>query len=64
MGMRRINTRGIKLANKGMIAAAIAYNIKKMMKFKTPKALSRMMELPFITDYFFDNSHSNREVKI
>ena len=46
MGMRRINTRGINLANKGLLTAAIAYNIKKMMKFKTPKALSTMMELP------------------
>ena len=33
MGMRRINTRGIKLANKGMITAAIAYNLKKLINF-------------------------------
>jgi transposase len=68
MGMRRINTRGINLANKGLITAAIAYNIKKMMKFKTPKALSRMMELPFILHHFqitcVDNGHSNAEMKI
>lgn len=28
MGIRIINTRGIKLANKGMITAAIDYNLK------------------------------------
>lgn len=33
-GMRRIYTRGIKQANKFMIAAAIAYNLKKYLKFK------------------------------
>jgi len=44
-GMKRINTRGIKLANKCMIMAAIAYNIKKMMKFRRPKAPSNVIEL-------------------
>lgn len=34
-GMRRINTRGIQLANKGMMMAAIAYNLKKLLKFGT-----------------------------
>jgi len=43
LGMRRINTRGIKLANKCMIMAAIAYNIKKMIRFSKPKAISRAM---------------------
>jgi Transposase DDE domain len=46
LGMKRINTRGIKNANKCMIMAAIAYNIKKLMKFKSTKALCRVMELP------------------
>jgi len=36
-GMRRIWTRGIKGANKFMLCAAIAYNLKKMMKFKERK---------------------------
>ena len=34
-GMRRIWTRGIKGANKFMLCAAIAYNLKKWMKFKS-----------------------------
>jgi len=38
LGMKRVNTRGIKLANKCMLMSAIAYNIKKALKFKAPKA--------------------------
>lgn len=45
LGMKRINTRGIQLANKCMIMAAIAYNIKKLIKFRAPIAISRMMEI-------------------
>jgi transposase len=45
LGMKRINTRGIKLANKCMIMAAIAYNIKKMIRFSKPRVLSRAMEV-------------------
>jgi hypothetical protein len=33
-GMKRVNTRGLKQANKCMVMAAIAYNLKKLMKFK------------------------------
>lgn len=36
LGMRRINTRGIAKANKCMIMAAIAYNLKKLLKFAIP----------------------------
>jgi radical SAM protein with 4Fe4S-binding SPASM domain len=43
LGMKRINTRGIQLANKCMIMAAVAYNIKKMMRFSKPKALASAM---------------------
>jgi transposase len=42
MGMRRIWTRGIQQANKFMIGAAIAYNLKKWMRYK-PK-LKQSME--------------------
>jgi transposase len=45
LGMKRINTRGIKNANKCMIMAAVAYNIKKLLKFRNPKAVSRLMEI-------------------
>jgi transposase len=33
-GLRRINTKGLKQANKGMLMAATAYNIKKLLKCK------------------------------
>jgi hypothetical protein len=33
MGMRKVNTRGISNANKGMLMAAMAYNLKKYLKF-------------------------------
>lgn len=34
LGMRKVNTRGIKLANKCMILAGMAYNLKKLLKFQ------------------------------
>jgi len=37
LSMRRVNTRGIKQANKCMLMAAVAYNLKKLMKFTTRK---------------------------
>ncbi|MFM9909605.1 MAG: IS1182 family transposase [Chitinophagaceae bacterium] len=37
LGMRRINTRGIEQANKCMLMAAIACNLKKLLKFTTRK---------------------------
>lgn len=36
LGMRKINTRGIENANKLMLMAAMAYNLKKYMKFTAP----------------------------
>ncbi len=32
-GMRKVNTKGIKQANKIMLTAATAYNLKKLLKF-------------------------------
>lgn len=37
LGMRRVNTRGIKAANKCMLLAAVAYNLKKLLNFTTKK---------------------------
>ena len=33
LGMRRLNTRGIKLANKGLLVAAVCYNLKRLLKW-------------------------------
>ena len=45
LAMKRVNTRGIKQANKCMLMAAIAYNIKKMLKFKTSRPMAAMASL-------------------
>jgi len=37
MGLRKVNTIGIRQANKCMHLAAIAYNLKKYLKFTTKK---------------------------
>lgn len=44
-GMRRVWTRGISNANKFMIGAAIAYNLKKYLKFTVTKIQAKVMEL-------------------
>ncbi len=45
LSMRRVNTRGIKGANKCMLMAAIAYNLKKLMKFSDQKRKTAVMGL-------------------
>ena len=50
MGMRKINTIGIKQANKVMHMAAIAYNIKKQLKFTNKIAQTNKQRIAF---YFF-----------
>lgn len=45
LAMKRVNTRGIKQANKCMLMAAIAYNLKKMLKFKSKTVMAVAMSL-------------------
>ena len=45
MGLRRIWTRGINSANKFMLGAAIAYNLKKYMNYQQTKFKIEVMEL-------------------
>lgn len=40
LSMRRVNTRGLKGANKCMLMAAVAYNLKKLMNFTAPKVVA------------------------
>ena len=49
MGMRRVNTRGIKQANKQIIMAAMAYNLKKYMKYSAKKVKINAIEIDIIT---------------
>ena len=46
MGMRKMNTIGIRQANKNMLMAAVAYNLKKYMKFdrKIAERIAKMTE--------------------
>lgn len=45
MGSRRIWTRGLKSANKFMIGAAIAYNLKKWMNYREQKRKTAVLSL-------------------
>ena len=65
LAMKRVSTRGIKLANKCMMMAAIAYNLKKMMKFKSSRPMAAMARLSkeaehFINSLFFHFTFSNK----
>ena len=45
LNMQRVNTRGIKQANKHVLMAALCYNLKKLMKFNRPKLKFNYKEL-------------------
>lgn len=47
MGMRKVNTLGLKQANKCMMMAAIAYNLKKYLKFTQKLQKSKAKSLAF-----------------
>lgn len=55
LAMKRVNTRGIKLANKCMLMAAIAYNLKKMLKYKTSRPMANLVQLPKQVDNFLNS---------
>jgi len=48
MGLRKINTIGIQQANKVMLMAATAYNLKKYLKFIAKKAISKQQTAGFV----------------
>jgi hypothetical protein len=45
MNMRRVNTRGIKQANKHILMAAMAYNLQKYLRFITKKQITKIAAL-------------------
>lgn len=45
LNMRRVNTRGIRQANKCMLMAAVAYNLKKLLKWQTKKVQADLRAL-------------------
>ena len=54
MGLRKINTIGLKQANKVMHLAAIAYNLKKYLKFEQKRSKSGAGRLALST--FVENT--------
>jgi uncharacterized protein CbrC (UPF0167 family) len=59
--MRRVNTRGIKQANKCILMAAIAYNLKKLLKWEQTKVETAVMTMrkagKSLAFYFFTLLH-------
>ncbi|WP_234999711.1 transposase [Maribacter arcticus] len=47
MGMRKINTIGLEQANKVMHLSAMAYNLKKYLKFEQKRSNSGLGQLSF-----------------
>jgi transposase len=45
LAMKRVNTRGINQANKCMLMAAVAYNLKKLLKYKSPRVQAMLKSL-------------------
>ena len=44
-GMKRLNARGLKAANKMLLLAATVYNLKKWLKFTAPKVIGKAAQL-------------------
>lgn len=44
-GMKRLNARGLKSANKMLLLAAAVYNLKKWLKFTAPKVITKAVQM-------------------
>lgn len=51
LGMRRVNTKGVSLAGKCMTMAAIAYNLKKLMRWQSKKIQADIRGLRFTCNF-------------
>ena len=58
--MKRVNTRGLKNANKHVLIAALTYNLKKYLKFITKKVMRNVQvaSLPKGKLWFFEKGHN------
>jgi len=71
LGMKKVNTIGIKQANKCVVMAALAYNIKKLLKHKAPKvkvianSIEKILQTPSKVSFqiFSLIKNSNRSYK-
>ena len=50
LGMRRVNTRGIKLAGKCLLMAAVCYNLKRLLKWTSENLKNQ--EKRFVSSFF------------
>ena len=53
LGLRKINTIGLAQANKRMHMAAVAYNLKKLLKFNIKRVKSQAKTM--ILSFFYKN---------
>jgi len=53
LGMRRVYTKGVSLAGKCMTMAAIAYNLKKLMKWQSKKVQADIKSCGIAYNLFF-----------
>ncbi|MFD2960636.1 transposase, partial [Olivibacter jilunii] len=58
LGMKRVNTKGLAQANKCLTMAAIAYNLKKMLKFSPKKRIDKLKRIKLagkrLVQFIFD----------
>ena len=59
-GMRKVNTIGIKQANKAMLIAVAAYNLKKHLKFLGKKAVNKVERVKASTLLLFGLLHGQK----
>jgi transposase len=45
LAMKRVNTRGLTQANKCILMAAVAYNLKKLLNYKVPKVMAAVKSI-------------------
>jgi transposase len=57
LGIRRVNTKGLTQANKCLTMAAVAYNLKKMLKYQ-PKLIQESLQKVKMLLKSFNNSNS------
>lgn len=62
LGMRRVNTRGIEQANKCMLMAAVAYNLKKLLKFTTRKVQANIQVMQVTLQALFAKNGSTKSI--
>jgi hypothetical protein len=58
LNMKRVNTRGIELANKHVLMAALTYNLKKYLKFIRKKTVSDAMAMQIPLQTVFSDRFS------